>query len=107
MVTSPEGSHHIIGPMICQTKELCTESLFHFGGGFVGERKGHNIGDGQRVWLSHEKIEDAIHKDCGLSGPGSCNDDDVAVPGGFGQEPVLRISKCERLSHRLPSVFSS
>src|SRR6267378_5596537 len=105
MVTSSEGSDHVIG-LLGQTKELRAEPLLHFSGGFVGEGESHDLRDGQGVWLSQKEVENTIDEDRGLAGPGSRNHHDIAVPGGFRQEPILGVRECEYITHQLLSVFS-
>ena len=94
MVTGLEDGDHVIG-LLGQTKELRAEPLLHFSCGFVGEGEGHDLCDGQGIWLSQEEVEDAIDEDRGLAGPGSRNHHDIAVPGGFRQEPILGVRECQ------------
>src|SRR6267143_487278 len=106
MVTGPEDGDHVIS-LLGQTKELRAEPLFYFSCGFVGEGEGHNLCDGQGVWLSQEEVEDAIDEDRGLAGPGSRNYHDITVPGGLRQEPTLGVSECQYITHHLLSAFST
>jgi hypothetical protein len=94
MVTGPEDGEHVIG-LLGQTKELCAESLLHFSCSFVGEGEGHDLCDGQGVWLSQEEVKDTIDEDRGLTSPGSRNHHDITVPGGLRQEPILGVSECQ------------
>ena len=105
MVPGPKGSDQVI-ILLGQAKELHPKPLFHFRCRFVCERECDNLRDGQWVRLSHEEVEDAIDKDRGLAGPGSCDHHDIAVPGCLCQEPIPGIRECEQLTHRLLSAFS-
>ena len=106
MITGTKDVDLLIS-LLGQAKELCAEPLLHFSGGFVGESEGHDLRDGQVVWLSHEEVEDTIDKDRGLAGPGSRDHHDIAVPGCLRQEPILGVRECQSITHRLLSVFST
>ena len=93
MVTGSESGDQVIG-LLGQAKELRAKPLLHFSGGFVGKGEGHDLRDGQGAWLSQEEVEDAIDQDRGLTGPGSRDHHDIAVPGCLSQEPILGICEC-------------
>ena len=106
MVPGPENGDHVIG-LLGQAKELRAEPLLHFSRGFVREGECHDLRDGQGVWLSQEEVEDAVDEDCGLAGPGSRDYHNIAVPGGFCQEPILGVRERQYITHQLLSVFST
>ena len=106
MVSGPEDGNHVIG-LLSQAKKLGAEPLLHFSCGFVGEGECHDLRDGQGVWLSQEEVEDAVDEDRSLAGPGSRDHHDITVPGGFRQNPILRVCKYQKFTHRLPFAFST
>src|ERR1043166_8220671 len=104
VIPSTKESDQIIS-LLGHAKELCAKPQLHLSGGFVGEGEGYDLGDGQRVGLSHEKIQYAVDQDCGLAGSGSGDHDDIAVPCGLRQEPILRVRKYQHVTHRVFSAF--
>src|SRR5687767_4549829 len=106
MVARPEDGDHVFR-LLGQSTKLRAKPLLHFSSGFVRKGEGHDFRNSYGARLSHEEIEDAIDEDRGLAGSGSCDHDDVAIPGCLCQESILRVLECELITHRVLSVFSS
>ncbi|MCG3768404.1 MAG: hypothetical protein JW394_0510 [Nitrospira sp.] len=92
VVAGPENLAQFI-IMIGQAKELRPQPLLHLSGSLISKGEGHDLRDRQGTRLPQEEIENAIDQDRGLAGSGSCHHDDIAIPSGLGQEPVLGV--CE------------
>ena len=83
--------------------QVLTESRLHLGRRLVGKCKGDERGHRHGIRLPHQRMDEPVDQQGGLSRPGPGDDDHVAIERGRGKAAYLSIGDPRVIRHVVPS----
>ena len=84
----------------CKGGQPFTKADLHLRGCLIGIRQCDGLGDRHRLGFSHQKVDQAVHEQGGLSCAGTGHDDNVSIERGFCRATGVLIRDRRTGAHR-------